>query len=418
MRLSKKTSIVVSDRYANIIGHMCYAAYKLWNVCNYERKNYKALGFEKFPNWYYQKKVHKDNMWYKQLPAQSAQEVCKLLDKAWLSFFALKKKGTIENPQPPRFKRKGIPITYMQAGIKHETGSKHIRLSLAKRLVAYMSDEYGIDDTFLYLENGLFKDMNAIKQIKIYPPNNNKCEIIVIYEIPDVMPLSDNNKYLSIDMGICNLMTCLNMQDGESFIVGRKYLSLCHYYNKEIARVQSQWQTCQSKKGVQYPKGSKHISRLYKRKNNAIRDYLHKITKAIVDYCISNDIRTVIIGDIKNIRKNNDKTDAFNQKLHALPYNKIYNLLAYKLALRGITLVKQKEAYTSQCSPLAPIINKTNAKKQQRVKRGLYKDQGQTWQADCVGAYNIARLYLKTKETHTVLAPEKIQVPYVLKVAV
>ena len=40
MLLSKKTSIKVSQEYANVIGHMCYAASKLWNVCNYERQHY------------------------------------------------------------------------------------------------------------------------------------------------------------------------------------------------------------------------------------------------------------------------------------------------------------------------------------------------------------------------------------------
>ena len=36
---------------------MCYAASKLWNVCNYERRRYKELGLEKYPDWYYQKKI-------------------------------------------------------------------------------------------------------------------------------------------------------------------------------------------------------------------------------------------------------------------------------------------------------------------------------------------------------------------------
>ncbi len=45
MLLSKKTSIKVSREYANLIGHMCYAASKLWNVCNYERQHYKETGW-------------------------------------------------------------------------------------------------------------------------------------------------------------------------------------------------------------------------------------------------------------------------------------------------------------------------------------------------------------------------------------
>jgi putative transposase len=67
MLLSQKTTIEVNDIYANIIGHMCYAAYKLWNVCNYERRSYKELGLTQYPYWYYQKQVHKDNLWFKQL---------------------------------------------------------------------------------------------------------------------------------------------------------------------------------------------------------------------------------------------------------------------------------------------------------------------------------------------------------------
>lgn len=82
MLLSHRTSVKIRPEYSNIIGHMCYAASKLWNVCNYERHHYKELGLEKYPDWYYQKKAHKGDLWYRQLPAQTAQETCKQLDKA------------------------------------------------------------------------------------------------------------------------------------------------------------------------------------------------------------------------------------------------------------------------------------------------------------------------------------------------
>ena len=47
MLLSHRTSLKICPEYSNIIGHMCYAASKLWNVCNYERHHYKELGLEK-----------------------------------------------------------------------------------------------------------------------------------------------------------------------------------------------------------------------------------------------------------------------------------------------------------------------------------------------------------------------------------
>ena len=48
MLLSHRISLKICPEYSNIIGHMCYAASKLWNVCNYERHHYKELGLEKY----------------------------------------------------------------------------------------------------------------------------------------------------------------------------------------------------------------------------------------------------------------------------------------------------------------------------------------------------------------------------------
>ena len=374
MLLSHKTSVKVTEDQANIIGHMCYAAYKLWNVCNYERLHYKEMDLDEYPDWYYQKKAHKDDLWYKQLPSQTAQEVCKLLDKAWKSFYQLQKTHGIENPKPPRFKQENIAITYMQKGIVHTEGDSTVRLTLSKQLKQFMSKQYDITNNFLYLKNKIFKDTDVIKQIRIYPPENGACAVIVVYEVDDAVMLPDNGEYLSVDLGLHNLMTCYDSATGETFIAGRKYLSICHYFNKEIARVQSQWYKTQAKAGVKYPKMSKHVQKLYKKKNDCIRDYLHKVTRFIAEYCHDNGINTVVIGDITNIRKDNDKGSVTNQKLHSLPYRKLYILLEYKLTMYGIRFVKQNEAYSSQTSPLMPVVCKENAVKSKRVKRGLYTD--------------------------------------------
>lgn len=419
MLLAHKTTIKLSENQCNIVGHMCYAAYKLWNVCNYERLHYKELNLPvEYPNWYYQKKAHKDDMWYKQLPSQTAQEVCKLLDKSWKSFYALQKSKGIDNPRPPRFKHDNMPITYMQNAVVHEAGSDIVRLSLPKQLKQFMSANYAICDTYLYLKNQIFKNTDTIKQIKIYPPQKGECKIIMIYEIADCVPKEDNGKYLSIDLGLHNLMTCYNSFSGETFIVGRKYLSICHYYNKELARVQAQWSRHQYVKGVKYPKTSRHILRIHRKKQNVINDYLHKITRYVVNYCEENEIHTVVIGDITNIRKGNDFGKKTNQKLHALPYKKIYDLLNYKLQLEGIRLIKQKESYSSQTSPFCKVVNQQNGRKSNRVKRGLYQDGSYYWNADCVGAFNILRLYFQEENNNKKLDAERIQNPEIKKVAV
>ena len=131
MLLTHETSIVLNKNDANIVGHMCYAAYKLWNVCNYERNNYKILGLEKYPDWYIKSQNIK-MICVKSLPSQTAQEICKLLDKFMEILYRLKESGGIENPGSPRYKKDKMPITYMQNGIQHERNSSHVRLLYRK----------------------------------------------------------------------------------------------------------------------------------------------------------------------------------------------------------------------------------------------------------------------------------------------
>ncbi|MDO4488290.1 MAG: transposase [Eubacteriales bacterium] len=415
MLLSRETGIQLNKEQSNILGHMCYAASKLWNECNYERRNYKELGLAEYPDWYFQKKAHKDSMWYRSLPSQTAQEVCKLLDKGWKSFYKLLKTGGIENPNPPRFKQEGMAVTYMQNGIVHDRESNTVRLSLPKQLKAHMAEVYGIHENYLFVENGIFGGMETIKQIKLYPPGaDGSVRLIAIYEIPDVTVLPDNGKYLSVDLGLHNLMTCLDSTGG-SFIIGRRYLSICQKYDREIARIQSQWGRQQSAKGVKYPKTSKHLKMLHEKKHNCVRDYLHKMTHFIAEYCKNNDIHTVVMGDITGIRKDNDLGAVTNQKLHQLPYAVIYQMLEYKLKMRGITPVRQNEAWTSQCSPLSGTVSGENAQKKNRVERGLYSEGGNVWNADAVGAYNILRKY---KGSTDVSEAKTLSSPKVVKVAV
>ena len=331
MLLSHRTSVKIRPEYSNIIGHMCYVASKLWNICNYERHHYKELGLEKYPDWYYQKKTHKGNLWYKQLPSQTAQETC--------------------------------------------------------------------------------------KQLRIYPSENGKCDLIVIYEMEEPEQLSQNGHYLSIDPGLHNLMTCYDSGNGRAFILGRKYLSLERYFHKEIARVQSVWYAQQSERGIKYPKTSEHIQRLYRKKQNTVKDYLHKVTRWIAEYCRKEDIRCVVVGDIRNICKEKDMGHKTNQKLHSLPYNRLYIMLEYKLKRYGIQLIKQEESYTSQCSPLSPEVSKRYAEASNRKARGMYITDGERYNADAAGAFNILRKYLSVSGKHKKLSVAGLKNPEIVKVA-
>lgn len=389
MLLSKRTIISANKEQDVIFEHLGYAAYKLWNVANYEKRNYKDLGFAEFPNWYEQKKRLKNNFFYKNLPSQTAQELLNQLQQSWNSFFVLKKTGGIENPKPPRFKKSETGFCYLKDAI--EKKGEMIRLSIPAQLKGYLSEQ-GLDTKYINLKIESFSDIQTIKQIKIKNLKKSKYEIIVIYEINDAPKLEDNNHYLSIDIGVNNLLTCYDSAGGGFIISGNRYLNSNYYYSKHIAHLQSIYDMQQDTK---YPKKSEKVLSLYKKKANITNDILHKSTKYITDYCIKNQINAVVIGDIKNIRKDKN-LGRNNQNFHALPFARIYQKLEYKLSLAGIAIIKQKENYSSQCSPYSLLVNKANANKSNRKNRGLYKDGNLIFNADMVGAFNILRLYFQS----------------------
>lgn len=343
--------------------------------------------------------------------------MAKLLDKAWTSYFVLKRTGGVKNPRPPRFKQDKIPVTYLYPSIKKINNST-VRLSLPKQLKEHMTEKYGIDDNFLYISNPVFENIDNIKQIKLYPPEKGgETRCIVIYEVDDTIMKEDNGKYLSIDMGINNPLTCYSNTTGETFITGRKFFSLERKWLKEIGRVESIWYTAQERQKVKYvKKSSKHIARLYRKMNNCLEDCIHKLTRDVVGYCLLNDIHTVIVGDITHVRDTFDKGDVLNQKMHSFPFRKILYKLEYKLRKEGIKLVMEDERYSSQCSPASPEVSKKYAEKSKRVKRGLFVDGDESWNADAVGAYNILRLF--RQRTGLDICMENIKTPYVRKVAV
>ena len=110
------------------------------------------------------------------------------------------------------------------------------------------------------------------------------------------------------------------------------------------------------------------------------------MTRYITNYYVKNDIHTVVIGDIKGIRKERNLGRKTNQKLHSLPYARIYMQLKYKLKMKGICLIRQEESYSSQCPPQSEKVSHIYAEKRNWKKRGICI-------VDAVGAYNILRKY-------------------------
>ena len=416
MRLVHSFNYKTNNYESLILGYLTYASARLYNVGLYERYEHKKLGYESMPDWYEQKRKLKNDIWFKSLPSQTAQDVLQRVDEGFKSYFKLLRTKGIKNPDGPHYKKKNSHYNIKYLNNSFKLIDNKIRLMIPKGLLNHLIEKgIEIKNKFLYVK--VNKKINNIKQIEIKYINDFEYEFKIIYEIEDVELKKDNGKYLSIDMGINNLITAYDNK-GYSFIIkGNSYQNTLYYYNKKIAYYQSleaKYNNIDNNDFI-ITKRIKKLNLIKKRKIDYI---LHASTKRILDYCINNQINTVIIGNIKGIRENNNIGKNNNQKLHSLPFNQLYNKLSYKLRLNGINLIYQKESYSSGCAPTSVDVSKEYYNKSKRVKRGLYKDKNIIYNSDSVGAYNIMRIYKKEKGIDIAMPIKGLSNPTVINVSV
>jgi putative transposase len=234
-------------------------------------------------------------------------------------------------------------------------------------------------------------NVDNVKQVRIIPQAT--CHVVeVVYEKKIKDEKTDENLYLSIDLGINNLATCVTNVGGlPPFIVNGKIVkSINQYYNKTKAKLMS---TLSLTKDTKDKKTSNRINRLTHKRNCKIDDYMHKSSRFIIDYCVEHEIGNIVVGynvgwkDEVNIGKVN------NQKFVSIPFDKFVKQLEYKAEEVGITVQRQEESYTSKCDAFAlETICKHDKYLGKRVKRGLFKSSVDRFvNSDVNGTMNILR---------------------------
>lgn len=167
------------------------------------------------------------------------------------------------------------------------------------------------------------------------------------------------------------------------------------WFNKENARLQS----IKDKQGF----GKRTTNRqkaIARDRNNKVNDYMSKAARKIIDYCIANDIGTLVVGYNETFQRGSNLGEQTNQNFVNIPYGKLRDKLQYLCELNGIMFVKQEESYTSKASfwdkDDIPVYNADNPQGYEfsgnRIHRGMYKTKdGITFNADVNGALNILR---------------------------
>jgi len=357
--------------------NLCSIATKLYNTDNYIRRaTWKKCG--KIPSWYSQKKkVLKDNHWYKLLPSQTAQEVTHNLQGAYNSWFKLRKKD--DKARPPRFRKKEMlsPISFYQ---QFKVIENKIRLSMSMKY----RKEKGIK--FMELGFNAWKKANWIPKFCQILLKKGKWFAHIVYEAEEP-EIKLNNKVMAIDVGVINTAVTIDNQGNSTIYKGGELLSTQRYYNKTIGKLQSTLTK-------QFPKrhSSNTLRKLNKKRNNQMNQMIHTISKNIVNEAKEKNIKTIVVGDITDIRKDKHWRKKQSQKLHSWSFSKLIQQIEYKTTLSGIRFVRVSEMNTSKTCSICGTIRKSN-----RVKRGLYKCKicSNVINADINGATNILKKYLQ-----------------------
>ena len=372
------------------IKELCHIAKNLTNEAIYNVRQYYFTE-DKFLKYEKNYTLLKNSPNYKELNSNMAQQILKEVDGSFKSFFGLIKlakqgKYSFKDCKLPHYLPKD-GYTTLVIGFVRLNGNK---------LILPFSNNFKKTHKVVEITIPLVLLDKKVKEIRILPKTNARYfEIQYIYETECIQRNLNTQNALALDLGVNNLVTAVS-STGKSFIVdGRRLKSINQWFNKENARLQS----IKDKQhfGKKPTNRQKAIARDC---NNKVNDYMNKAARMIIDYCINNDIGTLIAGYNVTFQRNSHIGKQNNQNFVNIPYGRLRDKLAYMCELNGITYVEQEESYTSKASfwdkDNIPVYNNDNPKEDEfsgnRVHRGLYKTaNGKTFNADINGALNIMR---------------------------
>ncbi len=376
MQLVERHTVREGSKDFKILDNLCFKSKNLYNSTLYAIrqefiKNGSYLSYTKVQR-IFQEDDQKD---YRGLPAKISQQIMRLVDKNFISFFNSLKDWKINpwkykgRPKIPRYldPKKGRFVTVF-------TDQAISKVWLRKGLIVLS----GLS------ELKISTNVSNVDQVRIVP-RVGRYIIEAVYTVPDPLPKSDNGRYAAIDLGVNNLATLTTNLEGYQPLVvdGRKVKSINHYYNKLKSKYQSlsPWNS------------TKRLRRIEAKRENKINDYFHKSSRFIVNHLVSKGINSLIIGKNGGWKQDTMMGKVGNQNFVQIPFNKFISMLEYKCKLEGISVHLITEEYTSKCSFLDnEEIGKHSTYMGKRIHRGLFKSSsGCLINADVNGSLNILR---------------------------
>ncbi|MBP3255012.1 MAG: transposase [Clostridia bacterium] len=411
----------INVKQKEILSELMWHTTKVYNMVLYDIKEGKELINENknlnIISTPIYRKYREENWHSKYLHSHTLQEVIINTVENYKSYKRLEKiykedKSKLKGePHFPHFKnRNKQEIVYTKYGIR--VRNNMLMLSLSKN----MQEKYKSRSLNFLIPRKLKKliDFESIKMIKI-KEEKEAYEMEIIYEKEEREIKEEWKNILAIDLGLNNIVACTNRENNKSLLVdGKEIKSKNRYINNEIERLQ-QIQMKMEKNSKKY-KNTKRINKLYEYRKNYIETYMHKVSKMVVEYARENKCKTIVIGDIKDIKEKMKNNRNFVQ----IPIQNLVKKIEYKAKMEGIKVEKISEKYTSGVSAIdEEEIVKENYNIKRRIYRGLFvTNKGKRINADVNGSLNILRKYIKSKtELEIVMNNGREQLPIKKRVA-
>ena len=314
---------------------------------------------------------------FRALPAKVSRYTIRLVDQNMKSFFALLKKKQANQYTNP---------VHLPKYLDKTKGRQVVRYN--KQSLSFKKDGFvKLSKSDIEFQTKVPK--NEIQYLELVPCGNHVKVLIGYYKTKAKLE-TKQKKIASIDIGQNNLMTVTSNVFHPVIYNGKPIKSVNQFYNKIRAKEQSEL------KKVNNVNWSQKLGRLSLWRENQINNYFHKVTTHFVNYCIVNNIDTVIIGRNIGWKDSINLGKRANQNFVTIPFVRLYDLLKYKLELNGINYIETEESHTSKCS----FIDKEKICHHEsyvgrRIKRGLFMSKdGKKYNADINGSLNILRKYM------------------------
>ena len=375
----------------SVLRELCAYSNNLYNVGLYAIRQHYFAEKKHLP---YQSncKECKFNENFSLLRSHLAQQVLRVLDQSFRSFFALnrkKKNGTYgQKVGLPHYRKKGGLFNLICPSDCISIKNGMFRVPMSRKF----QELYGKQDIKIPFPKRI--DPSSVKEVVIVPRQDGRYfKIQYIYEIQEQQLNLNKDNSLAIDLGIDNLATCVQGNGTSYLLDGRRLKSINHYWNKKKARFQS----VASKQGL---RTTRRLRDLAMRRNFRVEDIIRKTARYIVNRCISEDIGTIVVGYSKDFKRSVNIGRVNNQNFTQIPIGDLRNKLNYLCEQYGMDYIEVEESYTSKASfldqdelpkydPEKPFTASFSGK---RVKRGLYRSSsGRLVNADVNGACNILR---------------------------